>query len=117
MTYFAKYDLHLIESLVYQPELKPGFEYLKACFIWEDERPDDLTPEGYEKLCDLWIARSFIHRKVPFSSWELDPNYFEQVWSTAQPQAFKWPGFHRLQLNQEDALFYELEQAKLYEEL
>ena len=112
MSYFAQYDLCLIESLVYQPELKPGFECLKECLIWEDERPNGLSPEGYEKLCDLWIARSFLHKKVPFSSWELDPNYFEQVWSMAQAQAFKWPGFYRVQLNQEDALFYELERAK-----
>jgi len=48
MSYFSGKDLELIEGLVYNPSLKPGYEALKDALIWSDERPDGLTPEGYE---------------------------------------------------------------------
>ncbi len=75
---------------------------MKDALVWEDERPDGLSLHGYEKLCDLWIARSFIHRKIPFSNWKLDPEYFEKVWLEATKQGFKWLGFNRLNLSDRD---------------
>lgn len=115
MNYFWGNDLKLIEALVYNPNLKPSFEAIKGALIWSDERPDGLTPEGYEKLCDLWIARSLIHQGIPFTDWPLDPEYFGTVWSQARKQGFKWPGFNRLHLNKQDREYYEKSLSELSE--
>jgi len=106
MDYFNDNDLELIEELKFNSELLPSYDVMKNCLVWDDERPDGLTPDGYEKLCDLWIARSFIHRDIPFSTWELDPEYFEQVWKDAMNAEFKWPGFNRLKLTEKEKVIY-----------
>ena len=105
--HFYDRDRKLIEALRYDAALKPSFELIKSCLVWEDERPEGLTPDGYDKLCDLWIARSFIHRNLPFSSWTLAPDYFEGAWKAASEDGFSWPGFRRLQLSAEDLAYYE----------
>ncbi|MDC0836010.1 hypothetical protein POG22_23890 [Geitlerinema sp. CS-897] len=110
MNYFSGQDLKLIESLVYQPELEPSYEAIKDVLIWSDERPNGLSFEGYEKLCDLWVARSFIHRKVSFLSCKLDSTYFEEVWRRAVYQEFRWPGFYRFELK--DRLYYKKQRAE-----
>lgn len=104
---FVGEDLRLIELLTYKPSLKPSYDHIKNCLAWDDERADGLTPAGYEILCDLWIARSFIHRGLSFSIHELDPNYFRVVWERALGQKFKWPGFQRLTLSEEDKTYFE----------
>jgi hypothetical protein len=104
---FAGNDLRLIESLVYNPDLKPSYSYMRDHLVWQDERPDGLTPEGYESLCDLFIARSFVQRGREFSSHPLDPEYFAKVWKRALAQAFRWPGFNRLRLSEQDKTYYE----------
>ena len=104
---FTGNDLKLIESLEYNPTLTPGYDTLKGCLIWADERADGLTREGYENLCDLWIARSFIHRGKDFSSHPIDPNYFREFWDRAVTQGFRWPGFRRIELSPEDKQYYE----------
>ncbi len=106
---FTGNDLQLIESLQYNPELKPSFDWMRDCLVWKDERPDGLTPAGYESLIDLWIARSFIHRGKSFSEHSLDPHYFEDVWKRALNQGFQWPGFSRLTLSDEEREFYKQE--------
>ena len=106
MAYFQDRDLELIEGLEFNPELEPSYDAIKNCLVWEDERPDGLTSDGYEKLCDLWIARSFIHRGIPFSNWELDPEYFEHVWEEATQAKFKWPGFNRVKLTDREITYY-----------
>lgn len=70
---FSGNDLALIELLDFDPKLEPGFDLIKSCLVWKDERPDGLTPEAYENLCDLWIARSFIHQRRDFSTHSIDP--------------------------------------------
>ncbi len=115
MSYFSDKDLILIENLEYDPNIRPGFDFIKDALIWSDERPNDLSSEGYEKLCDLWIARSFIHKQIPFSSWKLDPYYFEEVWAAALKQKIKWPGFQRIDLTEEDKAFYEAQRAEARE--
>jgi hypothetical protein len=106
MVYFEGRDLELIENLEFNPDLEPSYDAIKNCLVWEDERPDGLTPDGYELLCDLWIARSFIHRDIPFSSWVLDPEYFGRVWEDAMEAKFKWPGFNRLELAVNEKKYY-----------
>lgn len=112
---FTGNDLRLIEALQYDPALKPCFDVMRDCLIWTDERPDGLTPAGYEALIDLWIARSFIHQEKEFSSHTLDPQYFEAIWKRAQAQGFNWPGFNRLTLSDEDKEFYEHEKKSAAE--
>ena len=106
---FSERDLRLIEALEYRPELEPAFDEIKACLIWEDERPVGLTPAGYESLCDLWIVRSYIHRGVPCAEWGIDPasGYFQEVWARAQAHPIGWPGFRRMQISEKDRAYLE----------
>jgi hypothetical protein len=114
MSYFHGKDLEIIESLIYQPELEPAFDVMRGALVWIDERPDGLSSKGYEKLIDLWIVRSCIHRGISLSDGTLDPEYFEKAWSEARAQKFSWPGFNRLKLSEEDRIYYmkELENAE-----
>jgi hypothetical protein len=100
--YFHERDLQLIEALQYDPDLTPGFESIKSCLVWRDECPDGLTPDGYEKLSDLLVARSFIHQGRPFTSWTLAPELFGNAWSEAYAANFRWPGFNRIALSAAD---------------
>jgi hypothetical protein len=101
-SFFSGRDLQLIEALQYDPDLTPGFESIKSCLVWRDECPDGLTPDGYEKLSDLLVARSFIHQGRPFTSWKLAPELFGNVWSEANAANFRWPGFNRTTLSAAD---------------
>lgn len=103
---FTGNDLHLIESLEFNPDLEPSYDLIKSCLVWADERPNGLTPAAYETLCDLWVARSFLHQGLPFSNHSLDPEYFENIWKRALKQGFRWPGFSRLTLNEGDKIYY-----------
>ena len=109
MAYFNDRDRALVEALQYDPAAEPSFELLKGCLIWVDERADGLTSDGYERLCDLWIARSFLHRCEPFSSHPLDPEYFGRVWEEALNDKIRWPGFQRLTLSAADKAYYDAE--------
>lgn len=103
---FTGKDLELIESLVYDPDLEPGYDMIKSCLIWGDEKPAGISPRGYSALCDLWISRSFLHLGKAFSEDEIDPEYFGKFWARAMEQNFKWPGFKRLTLSEEDRAYY-----------
>lgn len=105
---FSDRDQKLIEDLEFDETLTASFEALKGCLIWEDERPDGLTSEGYECLCDLWIARSFIHRNLPSSDWGLDSDHFQRIWNEALKAKIDWPGFKRLKLNDGDRRYLEM---------
>ncbi len=111
MPFFSERDRALVESLRYDSSLKPAFDSIKGCLVWPDERPDNLSPDGYEKLCDLLIARSFIHENRPFSSWKLEPHHFAQVWEDAIADKIQWPGFQRLKLSEEDQAYLDEESA------
>ncbi|MBP0028326.1 hypothetical protein [Roseofilum sp. Guam] len=75
---------------------------MRDSLVWPDERPWGLDPDAYDKLIDLWIARSFIHKGIPFSDWSFNPERFERVWKEAREQGFQWPGFYRLHLSEQD---------------
>ena len=111
MSYFLGEDLEIIEALVYQPELSPCYDPMRDALVWMDEWPRSISSEGFKKLWRLWVARSFLHRGIPFSSYRLNPDLLERIWSEALMQGFKWPGFNRLELSQEDREYYE-EQRK-----
>ncbi len=114
MTFFSDRDRALVEALVYNPNAEPSFEILKACLIWrDDESPANITPHGYDRLCDLWIARSYLHRGLPIGQGELVAGHFAGAWAQAQREAIRWPGFKRLTLSEVDRAFYERELAEL----
>ena len=102
MSIFSENDRLQLEKLVYDETLEPSFDSIKSCLVWSDERPADLSSDGYEKLCDLWIVRSFIHQNLPQTNWGLDPDYFKSVWDAALEENIKWPGFKRLTLSEKD---------------
>lgn len=106
---FAERDLQLIAGLEYDPALEPAFDEVKACLVWDDERPSGLTSIGYERLCDLWILRSYIHRGIPREKWGIDPGsgYFQDVWDRAQLEQIEWPGFKRMTLTEKDRDYLE----------
>lgn len=117
MSYFSEVDRKVIESLEYTPNLKPNFEVLKSCLIWDDERPNRISNQGYEKLCDLWIARFFIyHSGLPEKKWwVLDVEYFKNTWKVAYESNIQWPGFKddRLYLSQENKKYLLKELKKI----
>ena len=81
MSYFSKRDLELIKVLIYQPELKPCYDVMRDALVWMDEWDKRLSSDGFNRLCNLWVARSFIHSNIPFSSYTFNPNLLEKVWS------------------------------------
>lgn len=112
---FTANDLRLIESLVYDASLEPTYSPMRNHLTWTDEMPEGLTPEGYEVLCDLWIARSYIHRGLEFSEHPLDPDHIRDFWDRALKQNFQWPGFKRLNLSSSDTTYYEAMMTKARE--
>ena len=109
MSYFSERDLKLIKALVYKPELKPSYDIMRDALLWMDEWARELSSEGFDKFCYLLVARSYIHRGIPFSSYKSNPNLLEKVWLDAQNQIPQWPGFKRLELSPEDRAYYEEE--------
>jgi len=107
MPYFSARDRAIIEALQYEADAAPAFELLKACLVWPDERPTNLTSEGYEKLCDLWIARACLHRGQPIGSGTLDAPSFQRAWQEALDDRINWPGFRRLKLSPKDQAYYD----------
>ena len=105
MASFEDRDRKIIESLTYQPGLQPGFEALKGCLVWADERPDNLTPAGYDRLCDLWIARTILCHDP--SRRTLNDAHYRAAWSRAKAEGIRWPGFHRETLSETDRRYYE----------
>src|SRR5689334_1480955 len=102
MPLFSDRDRAIVEALRYDPAAKASFELLKSCLIWADEHPDNITPEGYDIVCDLWVARSYLHRGEPI------PERFHIVWEQAQSEGLRWIGFRRLTLSAEDKEYYEV---------
>lgn len=108
MNYFTDDELKIINALVYNDSLKPVYDPVKDCLIWDDERPEGLVGRSYEKVVDLWIARSFLHRGYPREQWYgINPRstYFADAWESALKQSSKWPGFRRLQLSPEEKTY------------
>jgi hypothetical protein len=104
--WFSDHDLLLIEGLIYVDGLIPSYESMKDCLIWSDECPENITPQGYELLCDLWIARSFIHKGQDFSSYPLDSSFFSETWEKAIKLNLKWPGLRADRISSINQRYY-----------
>jgi sugar (pentulose or hexulose) kinase len=78
---FTGQDLVLLKSLKYDPSLKPAYESIKGCLIWEDERADELCKE-------LWAqAQQQISEWPGFKRLTLsaeDKEYFEDQIARAE---------------------------------
>jgi hypothetical protein len=98
-------DRALIESLVFDPSLKPRYEMVKSCLVWADEIPTGISPEGYEYVSDLLALRGFIHRGVPTEDWGIGPAPYLRVWDDALGSGLKWIGFRRFPLSKMDRRF------------
>jgi hypothetical protein len=106
---FTGRDLEMVESLVYEPDLEPGYDILRGCLAWMDEGlMAPLTPAAHRNLQDLIVARSYIQEGRDFSEWTFGPDRFRRVWKRALKQGFRWPGFKRLTLTDSDKAFLEL---------
>lgn len=110
MTLFSENDRRLIEALSFDPGAEPSFEMLKGCLVWPDERPEGITPNGYETLCDLWIARGMIHAGT-------DPDRlaapYRNAWTEAVRTNLQWPGLRRLKLSEIDREYLARELAAM----
>jgi hypothetical protein len=111
---FALRDLKVIEALVYNPSLEPGYELLKGCLIWRDEMPDNITPQGWDVLGTLWGARAQLHNiNAGAEPWL--PGYGRETWDQAMKEITNWPGFKRLTLSEKDWAYWEEEQRSFEE--
>jgi hypothetical protein len=95
-------NLSIINNLVYKNNLKPNFEEIKYCLIWNDEVPEGIYGEARELLYDLIIYRGLVHRNLPFSEWPVDIKYFQDAWEFGLKNIPNWPGFNRVSLSEED---------------
>ena len=113
---FVGKDLELMKSLKYDPELKPNYESIKGCLIWEDERPIGLSSEAYRAVGSLLIARSLLHQDLTLDAHPINPELCKKLWAHAQQQISNWPGFKRLTLSDEDRNYLEKEIAASFRE-
>jgi hypothetical protein len=104
--YLTPAEREIVEALVFQPLLKPTFELIKSCLVWDDERPRGLSKRGNDFIRKLWVARSFLHQGSAHEVQGLDPAPFKEAWSVAQRAGLKWPGFLRVRLSDDDERYY-----------
>lgn len=102
---FSERDREILESLIYNPDLEPSYEGLKSCLIWADEQPRGLSSEGYETVCNLWIARAHLYHGLELPE-PLEPQFYIDIWNKAVADEIKWPGFNRLSLSDKDKAYY-----------
>ena len=96
-------ELIKLNSLQYDENLKPNFEEIKYCLVWNDELTDGIRWEVRELLYDLIIYRGLIHRQIPPQEWPgNDPKYFQDAWDFGLKNIPSWPGFKRINLSKQD---------------
>lgn len=107
MVYFSDKEQVAFNSLEFDPTQKPYFDPMRYCLRWFDEEPSNLDSEGYEKLLDLVIARSFVHANKPRTEWYVleKTTYFVDCWQAAEKEIPEWPGFIRKDLSENDRLY------------
>ena len=105
---FTGNDLVLIEQLVFDSSLEPSFDLMRDCLVWADEIPDGLTPDAFDYLCDLLIARSLFHKGLTLDDHPLSPDYCKTIWARAVNQNLKWTGFQRIEVGAKDLEYLQL---------
>ena len=103
-------DRNALEALRFDAEATPGYELLKGCLIWADERTDHLSSEGRDYLTGLWAARHRIHVGQPTDAWGFNPErgaYMLAAWNHAIVTRLRWPGMRRIALSAADRAYLE----------
>ncbi len=80
---------------------RPNFNPLSSLLFW-----DGITPQAYDDLNALCLARALIYYDYKLTTDLLDSEYFRSVWDKAIASDLKWAGFHRLQLSDEERKYY-----------
>lgn len=104
---FSENDRGLIEAAQFDSSLEPRFNALSATLVWEDEIPSNITPDAYDVLSSLWVARSLMHRGLTFADHPINPEASQRIWEQAVLEIPNWPGFKRLALSEKERVFYE----------
>ena len=103
---FSEYDRELLNSLVFDPSLKPEFNAVSACLYWDDECPETITPLGRRQLRIMWYTRAYLHTDNSFVGAGEHEQYHRAWWEQALLEVPTWPGFKRLTLSEEDRAFF-----------
>ena len=114
MDKFTKEEIEAFEKLELNAQLKPYFDPMRYCLRWEDEEPEFVTKDIYEKFLDLLIARKYLHEGRTKDKWySMEPtNYFSDFWDHAKSVIPNWPGFKRLELSKSDQEYFEKEKNR-----
>jgi hypothetical protein len=110
--HFTPDDRRLLEALRFDPDATPAFEAIKGCLVWPDETPDGISPEGYERLSDLWVARSMLHQGRRDADL---PAGLRTAWQVAHTEVASWPGFGRVDLSDADRDYLQAQLRELEE--
>lgn len=111
---FTKLELEAFQKLEFDPKSRPYFDPMRYCLRWEDEEPEYMSKDIYEKFLDLLIARNYIHIGRPKDKWYcVQPaNYFSDFWDYAIETIPDWPGFKRIELSESDRKYLETEVSR-----
>jgi len=114
MDKITKKEIEAFEKLEFKPDLKPYFDPMRYCLRWEDEEPETVTRDIYEKFLNLLIVRSYIHEGRPKNEWYIikPTTYFSDFWEHAKETIPNWPGFKRIELSESDKEYFETEKNK-----
>jgi len=114
MDKLTKSEIEAFQKLNFDAELKPFFDPMRYCLRWEDEEPECVSKDIYEKYLDLLIARNYIHEGRSRDEWySLSPSiYFSDFWDHANEVIPNWPGFKRLELKDADRRYLENEKKR-----
>ena len=118
MNKLTEKEIAAFEKLQFRAELKPHFDPMRYCLRWEDEEPECVTKDIYEKFLDLLIARKYVHEGLSKDKWfTLEPtSRFVDFWEHANTVIPNWPGFKRINLSESDRKYFEEEKNRKPEE-
>ncbi|MEM9906993.1 MAG: hypothetical protein AAF921_18410 [Cyanobacteria bacterium P01_D01_bin.44] len=107
----SKAEIEAFQKLKFNSNLRPVFDPMRYCLRWEDEEPESVSKDIYERFLDLLIARSYLHLGRPKDRWySLEPtDYFRDFWDYANEVIPSWPGFMRLELTESAREYFERE--------
>ncbi|MES3021174.1 MAG: hypothetical protein V4857_06265 [Pseudomonadota bacterium] len=107
MTLFTDAEIASLDRLVHDAHSRPYFDALRWALRWHDETPQQARGDGYQRLLELVVARSFIHQGRAREHWfVLAPtSRYADIWDEARARAPNWPGFKRLELSNEERAY------------
>jgi len=104
---FSDQDKALMDSLVFDPALKPEYNPVSNCLSWDDEVPQDISYSGLNVVRRLWMARGYLHKGQTIEDHFLNPHILRHLWEQATDEIPDWPGFKRLVLNKAEKAYFQ----------